>query len=72
MIFFVLVNLVFGWFFIMFLDNLGFVGCKDRVGEFGKVGCWLILGIMFLVLCIVMVLIGMFLGVFVIMEIFRM
>lgn len=70
-IFLVLVNLVFGWLFIMLLDNLGLVGCKDRVGDFGKVGCWIILGIIFLVLCIVMVFIGMFLGVFVIMEIFR-
>ncbi len=68
----VLVNPVFGWSFTMLLDNLGLVGCKDRAGELGKAGRWLIPGITFLVLCTVMALIGMFPGVPAIMETFRM
>ena len=67
----VLVNPVFGWSFTMLLDNLGLVGCKERAGELGKAGRWLIPGITFLVLCTVMALIGMFPGVPAIMETFR-
>jgi len=67
----VLVNPVFGWSFTMLLDNLGLVGCKERAGELGKAGRWLIPGITFLVLCAVMALIGMFPGVPAIMETFR-
>ncbi|MEM7421705.1 MAG: DUF3360 family protein [Pseudomonadota bacterium] len=67
----VLVNPVFGWSFTMLLDNLGLVGCKDRAEELGKRGRWLIPGIAFVVLCMVMALIGMFPGVPAIMETFR-
>lgn len=38
----VLVNPVFGWSFTMLLDNLGLVGCKDRAGDLGKAGRWII------------------------------
>lgn len=58
----VLVNPVFGWSFTMLLDNLGLVGCKDRAEELGKRGRWLIPGVTFVVLCMVMALIGMFPG----------
>lgn len=67
----VLVNPVFGWSFTMLLDNLGLVGCKERAGNLGKAGRWVIPGIAFLILCFVMALIGMFPGVPALMETFR-
>jgi len=59
----VLVNPVFGWSLTLLLDNLGLVGCKDRAEKLGKAGRWIIPGIAFVVLCIVMAIIGMFPGV---------
>jgi len=67
----VLVNPVFGWSFTMLLDNLGLVGCKERAGELGKTGRWLIPGITFIILCTVMALIGMFPGVPAIIDTFN-
>ncbi len=67
----VLVNPVFGWSFAMLLDNLGIVGCKDRARELGTSGRWLIPGIAFVVLCVVMAIIGMFPGVPALLSTFR-
>lgn len=66
-----LVNPVFGWSLTMLLDNLGLIGCKERGKELGHSGRWIIPGITFLVLCIVMLGIGMFPGIPALLPSFR-
>lgn len=66
-----LVNPVFGWSLTMLLDNLGLIGCKERGKELGHAGRWVIPGITFLVLCIVMLAIGMFPGIPALLPSFR-
>ncbi|MCQ3827971.1 DUF3360 family protein [Microbulbifer elongatus] len=58
-----IVNPVFGWSLTVLLDNLGLIGCKERGQELGHTGRWIIPGIVFALLCVVMLAIGMFPGV---------
>lgn len=66
-----LVNPVFGWSLTVLLDNLGLIGCKERGKELGHVGRWIIPGLVFVVLCAVMLAIGMFPGLPPMLETFR-
>lgn len=66
-----LVNPVFGWSLTVLLDNLGFIGCKERGQSLGRMGRWIVPGIVFVVLCVVMALIGMFPGVPALLPQFR-
>ena len=66
-----LVNPVFGWSLTVLLDNLGLIGCKERGKELGHTGRWIIPGITFGILCVVMLAIGMFPGIPALMEAFR-
>ena len=66
-----LVNPVFGWSLTMLLDNLGIIGCKERGNSLGRAGRWVIPGIMFVLLCVVMAVIGMFPGIPAIVATFR-
>lgn len=66
-----IVNPVFGWAFTVLLDNLGLIGCKERGKELGHTGRWIIPGIVFAGLCMVMLAIGMFPGIPPLVETFR-
>lgn len=66
-----LVNPVFGWSLTVLLDNLGLIGCKERGKTLGRMGRWIVPGIVFVVLCGVMALIGMFPGVPALLPSFR-
>jgi len=66
-----LVNPVFGWSLTVLLDNLGLIGCKERGKELGHVGRWIIPGIVFVILCVVMLAIGMFPGIEPMVDAFR-
>ncbi|WP_432696067.1 DUF3360 family protein [Marinobacterium sp. YM272] len=57
-----LVNPVFGWSLTVLLDNLGLIGCKERGKSLGHTGRWIIPGLTFGILCLVMAGIGMFPG----------
>lgn len=66
-----MVNPVFGWSLTVLLDNLGLIGSKERSADLGHTGRWIIPGIVFGVLCVVMLAIGMFPGIPAMMETFR-
>ena len=66
-----LVNPVFGWSLTVLLDNLGLIGCKERGKELGHIGRWIIPGIVFVILCVVMLAIGMFPGIEPMVDAFR-
>ncbi|WP_299591432.1 DUF3360 family protein [uncultured Microbulbifer sp.] len=66
-----IVNPVFGWSLTVLLDNLGLIGCKERGQELGHTGRWIIPGIVFALLCAVMLAIGMFPGIPAMVETFR-
>lgn len=66
-----LVNPVFGWSLTVLLDNLGIIGCKERGQTLGRMGRWIIPGIVFVILCVVMALIGMFPGIPALLPSFR-
>lgn len=57
-----LVNPVFGWSLTVLLDNLGLIGCKERGRDLGRMGRWVVPGVVFVLLCAVMAGIGMFPG----------
>ncbi|MFD2191097.1 DUF3360 family protein [Pistricoccus aurantiacus] len=66
-----LVNPVFGWSLTVLLDNMGLIGSKERGKELGHMGRWIIPGVVFLVLCVVMAGVGMFPGLPAVWESFR-
>ena len=65
-----IVNPVFGWSLTVLLDNLGLIGRKERGRDLGHSGRWIIPGIVFALLCIVILAIGMFPGIPAIVETF--
>ncbi len=67
-----LVNPVFGWSLTMLLDNMGFIGDRERGQGLCRLDRWVIPSVMFIVLCAVMMAIGMFPGVPAMLESFRM
>jgi hypothetical protein len=66
-----MVNPVFGWSLTVLLDNLGLIGSKERSADLGHTGRWIIPGIVFGVLCVIMLAIGMFPGIEPLVEAFR-
>lgn len=66
-----LVNPVFGWSLTVLLDNLGLIGCKERGRGLGHLGRWVIPGVVFVLLCLVMAAIGMFPGIPALLPAFR-
>ncbi|MBU3825172.1 MAG: DUF3360 domain-containing protein [Candidatus Oceanisphaera merdipullorum] len=57
------VNPVFGWSLTMLLDNLGLIGYKDRGKTLRRTDRWVIPGITFIILVVIMALVGMLPGI---------
>lgn len=66
-----LVNPAFGWSLTLLLDNLGLIGCKTRSASLSTMSRWIIPGIMFATLTLVMALVGLLPGLPAILPNFR-
>ncbi|WP_193072453.1 DUF3360 family protein [Pseudomonas sp. FME51] len=66
-----LVNPVFGWSLTMLLDNMGFIGDRERGQGLCRLDRWVIPSMMFAGLCAVMLAIGMLPGIPAMLESFR-
>lgn len=66
-----LVNPVFGWSLTVLLDNIGIIGDKERGQKMTRTDRWIIPSIVFILLCSIMAVIGMFPGIEPLVESFR-
>ena len=66
-----LVNPAFGWSLTILLDNLGFIGCKERSKELTRMSRWIIPLVMFVLLTSVMAMVGMLPGIPALVSSFR-